>query len=129
MITKDNHPHRPWICDIRGQGVHYHRRFETESKAKEFVTQVLGSRHESKWGTSAASSGAQTLEAFVKDRIAAAYASGTPRPSTVAGWESKLRNIPNWLRRKQLHRITTDDCFRYLQSLRNSQRRNDHGTE
>ncbi len=128
MIKKDNHPTEPWVCDIRGQGMDDCRRFATRKEAKDFEALILATCQESN-GTPAASSGAQTLEAFVCARITAAYASGTPRPSTVAGWESKLRNIPKWLRCKQLHRITTDDCFRYLQSLRNSQRRNHHGTE
>ena len=34
MIKKDDHPTHPWICDIRGQGVHYHRRFATQNKAR-----------------------------------------------------------------------------------------------
>lgn len=116
MIKKDSHPVRPWICDIRGQGVHYHRRFATRNEAKDFEALIRTTRQESN-GTRAASSGAQTFEAFVRARIAQESASGTLCPSTLAGWESKLKNMPEWLRCKQLHRITAHDCFRYLQSL------------
>ncbi|HUM40277.1 MAG TPA: hypothetical protein PKJ04_11105 [Nitrospira sp.] len=117
MIKKDDHPTHPWICDIRGQGVHYHRRFATQNKARAFERQIHGSRQGSNQGTTTASSGAQTFEEFVRARIAEESASSTLRPSTVAGWESKLKNMPKWLRCKQLHRITVRDCVRYLQSL------------
>lgn len=118
MITKDNHPVRPWICDIRGQGVHYRRRFKTREKAKDFEALIRTTSQGSN-GTPAASSGAQTFEAFVRACIAQESASGTLRPSTLAGWGSKLKNMPRWLRCKQLHRITARNCFRYMQSLRN----------
>lgn len=119
MIKKDNHPTDPWMCDIRGQGVHYHRRFPTRKAAEKFETQIRATRGQSSQGTSAPCSGAQTFEEFVRARIAEESASGTLRPSTVAGWKSKLKNMPKWLRRKQLHRITGRDCVRYLRSLVN----------
>jgi hypothetical protein len=129
MIKKDNHPKRPWVCDLRGHRVRYHRRFATRGEARDFEAKIYATRGQPGALGTNGPSGAQTFEAFVKDRVAEQNGpSATIRPSTVAGWESKLKLMPKWLRRKQLHRINEQDCFRYLQWLRNKQGGNADGT-
>lgn len=129
MIKKDNHPTRPWKCDRWGRRVRYQRRFATREEAEAFETKILASRGRSgELGTNGPS-GAQTFEAFVQACIAKQRGpSPTVRPGTVIGWESKLNQMPKWLRRKQLHRINEQDCFRYLRWLLNKQGGNANGT-
>ena len=76
MIKKDDHPTHPWICDIRGQGVHYHRRFATQNKARAFERQIHGSRQGSYQGTTTASSGAQTFAKATMRSLRRTTASG-----------------------------------------------------
>ncbi|KXK07107.1 MAG: hypothetical protein UZ03_NOB001000302 [Nitrospira sp. OLB3] len=129
MINKDDHPTEPWVCTIRGHDVHYQRRFATRKAAQIFEALILTTRREAEGRVPAESAGAQTFEVFVRTRIAEQNGPGAKlRPSTVAGWESKLRNLPRWFRGKQLHRITARDCSRYLRYLLKNQRRNHHGT-
>ncbi|NOS79295.1 MAG: hypothetical protein HOP35_15260 [Nitrospira sp.] len=129
MIKKDNHPTRPWKCDRWGHHVRYQRRFATREEAQAFEAKILATRGQSgKLGTNGPS-GAQTFEAFVQACIAKQRGpSPTVRPSTVAGWESKLHQMPKGIRTKQLHRISEQDCFRYLQWLLNKQGGNANGT-
>ncbi len=128
MIKKDNHPTRPWKCDRWGHRVRYQRRFATREEAEAFETKILASRGRSgELGTNGPS-GAQTFEAFVQACIAKQRGpSPTVRSSTVAGWESKLHQMPKWIRTKQLHRISEQDCFRYLRWLLNKQGGNANG--
>ncbi len=93
MISKDEHPSRPWICDLRGHNVRYHRRFATREEAKRFEALILTTRGQ----TREARSGAQTFEAFVLAHIAELEGSNQDdaiRPGTLRGWKSKLRRMP-----------------------------------
>lgn len=123
MIKKDNHSTQPWVCTIRGHGVHYHRRFATRREAEDFAAMIRTTHRESQGDTNGEASGAQTFESFVRECIEEQNGtSATIGPGTVVGWESKLNRMPRWFRKRQLHRITPQHCFEYLQWLLNKQR-------